>query len=118
MPPTDPLSIRQLEVFVALVEQGSFTRAAQCLQLSQSTVSGHVADLEAASGPPRPVTRCCGPRGRSCRRSATPAWRWPSWRGSCAGRSSWAAPPFQPPICCRRSSRASTPPIPACRCGS
>jgi len=50
MASTDPLSIRQLEVFVALVEQGSFTRAAQCLQLSQSTVSGHVADLERRLG--------------------------------------------------------------------
>lgn len=43
---TDPLSIRQLEVFVALVEKGSFTKAARHLGLSQSTVSGHVADLE------------------------------------------------------------------------
>jgi DNA-binding transcriptional LysR family regulator len=43
---TDPLSIRQLEVFVALVEQGSFTKAARHLELSQSTVSGHIADLE------------------------------------------------------------------------
>ena len=47
---TDPLSIRQLEVFVALVEQGSFTRAARHLELSQSTVSGHVADLERRLG--------------------------------------------------------------------
>lgn len=46
----DPLSIRQLEVFVALLEQGSFTRAANALQLSQSTVSGHVADLERRLG--------------------------------------------------------------------
>jgi len=43
---TDPLSIRQLEVFVTLIEQGSFTKAAGHLELSQSTVSGHVADLE------------------------------------------------------------------------
>ncbi|MHC4548511.1 MAG: selenium metabolism-associated LysR family transcriptional regulator [Planctomycetota bacterium] len=50
MPSTDPLSIRQLEVFVALLERGSFTRAAQHLQLSQSTVSGHVADLERRLG--------------------------------------------------------------------
>lgn len=42
----EPLSIRQLEVFVSLVECGSFTRAARHLGLSQSTVSGHVADLE------------------------------------------------------------------------
>ena len=43
---TDPLSIRQLEVFVALVDQGSFTQAARHLGLSQSTVSGHMADPE------------------------------------------------------------------------
>jgi DNA-binding transcriptional LysR family regulator len=47
---TDPLSIRQIEVFVALVEQGSFTSAARHLQLSQSTVSGHIADLERRLG--------------------------------------------------------------------
>lgn len=46
----DPLSIRQLQVFVALVEQGSFTRAARHLGLSQSTVSGHMADLEKRLG--------------------------------------------------------------------
>ena len=46
----EPLSIRQLEVFLALVEQGSFTRAARHLGLSQSTVSGHVADLERRLG--------------------------------------------------------------------
>jgi len=46
----DPLSIRQLEVFVALVEQGSFTKAARSLELSQSTVSGHMADLERRLG--------------------------------------------------------------------
>lgn len=47
---TDPLSIRQLEVFVALVDQGSFTRAARHMGLSQSTVSGHIADLEKRLG--------------------------------------------------------------------
>jgi DNA-binding transcriptional LysR family regulator len=47
---TEPLSIRQLEVFVALVDQGSFTKAARYLGLSQSTVSGHVADLERRLG--------------------------------------------------------------------
>ena len=47
---TDPLSIRQLEVFVALVDQGSFTKAARYLGLSQSTVSGHIADLERRLG--------------------------------------------------------------------
>jgi DNA-binding transcriptional LysR family regulator len=42
----DPLSIRQLGVLVALVEQGSFGRAARALGLSQSTVSGHLAEFE------------------------------------------------------------------------
>ncbi len=46
----DPLSIRQLEVFVVLLEQGSFTKAARHLELSQSTVSGHMADLERRLG--------------------------------------------------------------------
>ena len=46
----DPLSIRQIEVFVALIEETSFTKAAKRLHLSQSTVSGHVADLERRLG--------------------------------------------------------------------
>ena len=50
MSDTDPLSIRQLQVFVTLVEHGSFTRAARHLGLSQSTVSGHIADLERRFG--------------------------------------------------------------------
>ncbi len=50
MSSSEPLSIRQLAVFVALVEQGSFTRAARHLGLSQSTVSGHIADLERRLG--------------------------------------------------------------------
>ena len=50
MSSSEPLSIRQLEVFVALDEHGSFTRAAKTLRLSQSTVSGHIADLERRLG--------------------------------------------------------------------
>lgn len=46
----DPLSIRQLQVFVALTEQRSFTKAARHLRLSQSTVSGHMSDLERRLG--------------------------------------------------------------------
>lgn len=42
--------MRQLEVFVALLEQGSFTQAAHHLGLSQPTVSGHMADLEGRLG--------------------------------------------------------------------
>ncbi len=47
---TDPLSIRQLETFVALIDRGSFTKAARFLNLSQSTVSGHIAELERRLG--------------------------------------------------------------------
>ena len=50
MASSEPLSIRQLEVFVALIERGSFTKAAKSLHLSQSTVSGHIADLERRLG--------------------------------------------------------------------
>ncbi|MCA8943116.1 MAG: LysR family transcriptional regulator [Planctomycetes bacterium] len=46
----EPLSIRQLEIFSTLIEEGSFTRAARRLELSQPTVSGHIADLEARLG--------------------------------------------------------------------
>lgn len=46
----DPISIRQLQVLVALIDKGSFTKAARHLGLSQSTVSGHVADLERRLG--------------------------------------------------------------------
>ena len=40
------LNLKQLEAFCAVVEQGSFTAAAEKLYLAQSTVSGHVAGLE------------------------------------------------------------------------
>jgi len=46
----EPISIRHMEVFVALIEEGSFTRAARAMELSQSTVSGHIADLERRLG--------------------------------------------------------------------
>lgn len=40
------LTLKQLEAFVAVVECGSFSRAAEALFLSQSTVSAHIAALE------------------------------------------------------------------------
>ncbi len=46
----EPLSIRQLEVFDALVTHGSFTAAAAHMGVSQPTVSGHMADLERRLG--------------------------------------------------------------------
>lgn len=50
MTASEPLSTRQLQVLVALVDLGSFTKAAAHLGLGQSTVSGHVADLERRLG--------------------------------------------------------------------
>lgn len=42
-------NLRQLEVFAAAAEYGSFTAAAQALYLTQSTVSAHIQTLERAS---------------------------------------------------------------------
>lgn len=45
-------SLKQLEVFVTVAKLGSFTRAAQALYLTQSTVSAHIQALERALGGP------------------------------------------------------------------
>jgi DNA-binding transcriptional LysR family regulator len=44
------MNLRQLEVFVAVVESANFTRGAEAAFLSQSSASGHIADLEAEFG--------------------------------------------------------------------
>ena len=44
------ISLKQLEIFVAVVEYGGFTRAAEELFFNQSTVSTHIALLEQALG--------------------------------------------------------------------
>src|SRR5215472_6787480 len=41
-----PINFRQLEVFCAVAETRSFTRASHVLFISQSTVSQHIRDLE------------------------------------------------------------------------
>lgn len=46
------ITLRQLESFVATVEYRSFTRAAESLYLTQSTVSAHIAALEQTLGVP------------------------------------------------------------------
>lgn len=46
------LNFKQLEVFAAVVDCGSFTAAAKKLYLAQSTVSGHMASLEKEVGFP------------------------------------------------------------------
>ncbi|APX85670.1 LysR family transcriptional regulator [Methylorubrum extorquens] len=44
------LNVDQIRSFLAVLESGSFTAAAQTLGLQQSTVSGHIARLEQALG--------------------------------------------------------------------
>ncbi|MBD9196116.1 MAG: LysR family transcriptional regulator, partial [Clostridiales bacterium] len=44
------INLKQLEVFVTAAEYGSFTRAADVLYLSQSTVSSHIRGLEETLG--------------------------------------------------------------------
>src|ERR1700724_97171 len=43
-----PINFRQLEVFRAVAETNSFTRASHVLFISQSTVSQHIRELEDA----------------------------------------------------------------------
>lgn len=40
------MNLRQLEAFIAIVESGSFSRAAEAVSLNQSTISQHIAALE------------------------------------------------------------------------
>jgi DNA-binding transcriptional LysR family regulator len=47
---TEPLNLTHLRSLVAVVDRKSFTRAAQVLHLSQSTVSQHVRLLERRVG--------------------------------------------------------------------
>ena len=44
------MDLRQLEVFVQVVEQGGFSRAAETLYLAQPTVSAHISALEKELG--------------------------------------------------------------------
>ena len=44
------ISLTQLEIFVAVVEYGGFTRAAEELFFNQSSVSAHISLLEQALG--------------------------------------------------------------------
>lgn len=46
------ISVKQLEAFIAVAEYNSFSRAAQALFLSQSTVSSHISELSQTVGHP------------------------------------------------------------------
>src|SRR5919205_1209908 len=44
------MNLHQLELFVAVAEHGSYTRAAEALYISQPSVSARIRDLEASLG--------------------------------------------------------------------
>ena len=44
------INLRQLEAFVATAEFSSFTKAAEIMYLTQSTVSSHISALESTLG--------------------------------------------------------------------
>jgi DNA-binding transcriptional LysR family regulator len=44
------MNLRQLELFIAIAESGSFSRGAEKALLTQSTVSQHIASLESEVG--------------------------------------------------------------------
>ncbi len=52
------INLKQLEIFEAVAERSSFTRAAEELYLTQSTVSAHISNLEEALGKPLFVRDC------------------------------------------------------------
>lgn len=43
------MNLRQLELFIAIAESGSFSRGAEKALLTQSTSSQHIASLESGS---------------------------------------------------------------------
>src|SRR5207248_4204119 len=51
------LSLPRLRIFAALVEEGGYSAAANCLALSQFTVSFHVRELQRALGTPLLIYR-------------------------------------------------------------
>jgi DNA-binding transcriptional LysR family regulator len=74
------MNLRQLECFVAAVEEGSLTRAARRLGIAQPSLSGHIRALEQEAGgqllarlprgvTPTPAGRALLPEARACVRA-------------------------------------------------
>ena len=101
-------SLKQIQVFVAVAELGSFTQAAQALFLSQSTVSAHLAALETALST-RLLDRDARRRGASGSiRQTKKSWQTAlHWRRSSRIRMAqafpccWEPPRYRRSICCR-----------------
>ncbi|MFC7740408.1 LysR family transcriptional regulator [Nocardiopsis composta] len=106
------LNLHRLEIFLRVLEHGSFSAAAQKLYMSQPSVSTQVKKLEASMGATlvdrsgarirptaegrrwrsTPAACCCSPRRRSPRSSRS--------RACAPGGCGWAAPPPSAPTCC------------------
>ena len=97
------MELHQLEYFVAVAEEASFTRAASRVHVAQPGVSAQVRRLESELG-----QQLLDRSGRSVRLTevgsavlpfaraaldavaSPPGWPSMSWPGWCAGRSRWA----------------------------
>ena len=51
------MTLRQLELFIAVAETGSFSRGAEMISLTQSTVSQHIAALDAVTFSDHPANQ-------------------------------------------------------------
>ena len=72
------MNLRQLECFVAVAEEGSFTRAAERVGIAQPSLSQHIRALEeelnGAVVTRLPHGAALTPAGRSLLGRATPVW--------------------------------------------
>jgi DNA-binding transcriptional LysR family regulator len=75
----DDVSMQQLRALAAIADTGSFTLAAEALQLTQPAISHLVRRMEEQLGQPLVVRgrriRLTGSHSRSCRKAR---WCWPS----------------------------------------
>ena len=66
------MDLLQLEHFLAVVEEGTFTRAAERVSRTQPAVSQSIKKLEEEVGGSRAVVVFIGPQGRAERRRSSP----------------------------------------------
>src|SRR5260370_22277959 len=99
------LDIRRLSLFLAVVEHGGFTRAAQAVHISQPALSQAIAELEAELG--GPLVHRLGPPVELTDAGAPPGCPAPAAPPVLA-----AAPPLTAPASNTRQGRPALPPPP------